>query len=200
MSELKVDKISPNTGTAFTFGDSGDTFTIPSGATITNSGTATGFGGGKVQQIKYTVNSAYSAAANVAMPFDDTIPQISEGVTAGIDTAITPTSASNILVIQGIVNGATVASGDMNYALFQDSTTDALAAWKVESSWENANHFDPFPFIYVMLAGTTSSTTFKVRLGAPSATTNTFVNGGQASGRKFGGVSRTVMTVTEYTP
>ena len=44
MSELQVNKISPQSGTAITLGDSGDTFTIPSGATITNSGTATGFG------------------------------------------------------------------------------------------------------------------------------------------------------------
>jgi hypothetical protein len=44
MSEIKSNKISPATGTAFTFGDSGDTFTIPSGATITNNGTANGFG------------------------------------------------------------------------------------------------------------------------------------------------------------
>ena len=43
MSELKVNKMSPATGTAFTLGDSGDTFTIPSGATVTNNGTATGF-------------------------------------------------------------------------------------------------------------------------------------------------------------
>ena len=43
--ELKTNKISPSSGTSFTFGDSGDTFTIPSGATITNNGTATGFGG-----------------------------------------------------------------------------------------------------------------------------------------------------------
>ena len=42
-SELKVDKISPASGTSFTLGDSGDTFTVPSGCTITNSGTATGF-------------------------------------------------------------------------------------------------------------------------------------------------------------
>ena len=37
MSEVKVNKISPRTacGTV-TLGDSGDTFTIPSGATITN--------------------------------------------------------------------------------------------------------------------------------------------------------------------
>jgi hypothetical protein len=45
MSEVKVNKISPRTacGTV-TLGDSGDTFTIPAGATITNSGTAAGFG------------------------------------------------------------------------------------------------------------------------------------------------------------
>ena len=45
MSEIKVNKISPraNCGTV-QLGDSGDTITIPSGATITNSGTAAGFG------------------------------------------------------------------------------------------------------------------------------------------------------------
>jgi hypothetical protein len=52
-SEIKANKISPATGTAFTLGDSGDTFTVPSGATlavasgatISNAGTASGFGG-----------------------------------------------------------------------------------------------------------------------------------------------------------
>jgi len=45
MSEIKVNKISPRTncGTV-TLGDSGDSFVIPSGATITNNGTQTGFG------------------------------------------------------------------------------------------------------------------------------------------------------------
>jgi hypothetical protein len=45
MSEIKVNKISPRVacGTT-TLGDSGDTFTIPTGVTITNSGTAAGFG------------------------------------------------------------------------------------------------------------------------------------------------------------
>ena len=43
-SEIKADKWSPASGTAGTIGDSGDTFTIPSGVTLANSGTATGFG------------------------------------------------------------------------------------------------------------------------------------------------------------
>ena len=45
MSEIKVNKITPRAACGTTqLGDSGDTFTIPSGATITNSGTASGFG------------------------------------------------------------------------------------------------------------------------------------------------------------
>jgi len=45
MSEIKVNKITPRVACGTTqLGDSGDTFTIPSGATITNSGTASGFG------------------------------------------------------------------------------------------------------------------------------------------------------------
>jgi hypothetical protein len=45
MSEVKVNKISPRTNCGTVqLGDSGDTITIPSGATITNSGTAAGFG------------------------------------------------------------------------------------------------------------------------------------------------------------
>ena len=45
MSEIKVNKISPRTncGTV-TLGDSGDSFVVPAGATITNNGTQTGFG------------------------------------------------------------------------------------------------------------------------------------------------------------
>ena len=45
MSTLETNLIQPATGTSLTLGASGDTITIPSGATIANSGTATGFGG-----------------------------------------------------------------------------------------------------------------------------------------------------------
>ena len=96
MSELKVNKISPATGTAFTLGDSGDTFTVPSGATFTNSGTATGFGGGKVLQC---------IQEHVIAQSTQTIPSGGSGGAAGytnitnLNKAITPTeSNSNILI------------------------------------------------------------------------------------------------------
>ena len=44
MSTIEVNKITPvSGGTNVTLGDSGDTFTIPSGATITNNGSSSGF-------------------------------------------------------------------------------------------------------------------------------------------------------------
>tara|TARA_R100000152_G_C6674452_1_gene109933 strand:+ start:38 stop:619 length:582 start_codon:yes stop_codon:yes gene_type:complete len=45
MATLFVDKLDPQSGTSLEIGSSGDTITIPSGATITNNGTQTGFGG-----------------------------------------------------------------------------------------------------------------------------------------------------------
>ena len=57
-SEIKVDKVSPSSGTSLTIGDSGDTITIPSGATIANSGTATGFGGDNTPAFQAFLNSS----------------------------------------------------------------------------------------------------------------------------------------------
>ena len=42
MGTLFVDKLDPQSGTSLEIGSSGDTITIPSGATIVNSGTQTG--------------------------------------------------------------------------------------------------------------------------------------------------------------
>ena len=45
MSKINTDAVEPSTGTSLVLGASGDTISIPAGATIANSGTATGFGG-----------------------------------------------------------------------------------------------------------------------------------------------------------
>ena len=66
MSEIKVDKISPRAGTDVTLGDSGDTFTIPSGATIANSGTATGFGGDNTPSFRAYLSTNQTGLTNSA--------------------------------------------------------------------------------------------------------------------------------------
>ena len=58
MSEIKSDKLSPRTASGtVVLGDSGDTFSIPAGVAITNSGTATGFGGGKLLQVVHVTDA-----------------------------------------------------------------------------------------------------------------------------------------------
>ena len=112
MSELKVNKISPATGTAFTLGDSGDTFTVPSGATITNSGTATGFGGGKVLQLLQTAKlDSYSQTAEAWTDI------------TGLSIAITPASTSNKIFVMVAINAAKVGGGGNGiFRLVRDST------------------------------------------------------------------------------
>ncbi len=59
MSEVKVNKISPRTNCGTVqLGDSGDTITIPAGATITNNGTAAGFGATGAASWDTTVKTA----------------------------------------------------------------------------------------------------------------------------------------------
>ena len=63
MGTLFVDKLDPQSGTSLEIGSSGDTITIPSGCTITNNGTQTGFGGENTPAFyaKRTATQAVSA-------------------------------------------------------------------------------------------------------------------------------------------
>ena len=89
MSELKVNKISPKTacGTT-TLGDSGDSFTIPAGVTITNNGTQTGFGrAGSVDWQTGSIKTTAFSAESGKGYFVDT-------ATTGAVTATLPSSPS----------------------------------------------------------------------------------------------------------
>jgi hypothetical protein len=92
MSEIKVNKISPraNCGTV-TLGDSGDTFTIPAGATITNNGTANGFGAtGAVnwQPGSIKTASSFTAVAGEGYFIDTTSNTVTANLPAGSAGAI----------------------------------------------------------------------------------------------------------------
>ena len=64
MSEVKVNKVSPRTGTGIQIGDSGDTITIPAGATLANSGTATGFASISWQSSIVTASTLAAVSGN----------------------------------------------------------------------------------------------------------------------------------------
>ena len=194
MSEIKVNKVSPATGTAIQLGDSGDTFTVPSGATIVNSGTATGFGGGKVlQQVSSLLTTIASTTAQ--FPFDTSIPQNTEGVEY-TTLAITPASATSKLHIQVIMHLGGSNNNERLACLFKDSGANALATsftYMVAYTQPVA----PANIAYIETSGSTSSRTYKVRFGCSSSGAGTgYVN--RVNGTSYyGGTVYSGIIITE---
>jgi len=71
MSKLEANQVDPATGTTLTLGTSGDTIAIPSGVTIANSGTATGFGGANTPafRARVTADTTFTTGTYVAVTF-----------------------------------------------------------------------------------------------------------------------------------
>lgn len=135
------------------------------------------------------------ATGTTVLPNDDTIPQNTEG-DQYLSQAITPKSTSNILVISVIAYvSTTVAGQNMGIALFQDSTANALAAGR-ERTNPAANLCNSIVLTHRMTAGTTSSTTFKVRIGGNGVGTTTL--NGESGARQYGGVFASCINITEY--
>lgn len=143
-----------------------------------------------VQQV-YSQSGAVATGTTV-LPSDDTIPQNTEG-DQYMTLAITPKNASNILVIQASALFASTATGTFTIALFQDTTANALAG--NQFAIPTTNGAVPMTLQHHMVAGTTSATTFKIRLGQQNANTTTF--NGSSGGRRLGGVVSSFINIFE---
>tara|TARA_R110002020_G_scaffold329672_1_gene545461 strand:- start:217 stop:726 length:510 start_codon:yes stop_codon:yes gene_type:complete len=133
------------------------------------------------------------ATGTTTMPIDNTIPQNDEGNEV-MTLAITPTHASNKLLIEVVVTMSNATSGrNLEVALFQDSTAGALASQFSYMATGGGNHIQKLT--HYMTTGTTSSTTFKVRIGSASSGTITF--NGYSGAQKHGGVAASSITISE---
>ena len=84
MSKIEVDQVDPQSGTTLTLGTSGDTVNFPSGVTITNNGTATGFGGNGAANWTTTVKtSGFTAVAGEGYFVDTSSGAVSVNLPAG---------------------------------------------------------------------------------------------------------------------
>lgn len=128
------------------------------------------------------------------VPFDNTVPQSTEGAQV-LTQAITPKNSNNILVIDAKITFCHSAAAQVMIAsIFQDTNANALSsAWFFTAA---ANHGGTITWRHIMTAGTTSSTTFKIRAGSNTAGTTTF--NGQSGSAMLGGVCYSQLTITEY--
>jgi len=160
---------------------------------VANGGTGVASSKPVIQQVRTIVSS--TATGTTQLPFDNSIPQNTEG-DEYMSLAITPTNASNILLIEvGWFGAGSISTANLTIALFQDSTAGALSAVG-QYMMGTANTTRTQTIKHYMTAGTTSATTFKVRAGMDAAGTTYF--NGNSSGRIYGGVANSYIMITEY--
>jgi len=148
MSEIKVNKISPRTacGTT-TLGDSGDTISIPAGVTITNSGTANGFGATGAVNWQTTPKTSTFTAVSGEGYFINQGSAITMNLPAGSAGAIVAVSdyARNFATYNLTIaaNGSEKIGGETNDVLLK---TDGQAATLVyvdsTKGWINVQNAD----------------------------------------------------------
>ena len=164
MSEIKVNKLTPRTncGTT-TLGDSGDTINIPAGVTISNNGTATGFGATgavnwEVGSIKtgdftavdglgYFVNTT-SGAINVTLPGSP-----AAGAVVGVADYANQ-FANNICTL--VRNGSNIEGDAANLTINQTGIAVTLVYVDVTRGWivtDTGNSLDAYNVKYVTATG-----------------------------------------------
>ena len=175
MSEVKVNKISPRTacGTV-TLGDSGDTFTIPSGATINNQGTAVNFGAtGSASWVTTPKTGDFTAVAGEGYFVDTTSQEIDVTLPAGTAGAVVAISdyannfaTNNCILIQ---NGSDKIGGNaanstlvVNGAAVTLVYVDATKGWIVTDSGNQSEASELV--LYVTATGGTITTSGDFRI------------------------------------
>tara|TARA_R110000824_G_C14734321_1_gene626681 strand:+ start:27 stop:524 length:498 start_codon:yes stop_codon:yes gene_type:complete len=148
-----------------------------------------GLPAGSVVQIQVVQTGTFAEGTTV-IPFDDTIPQITEG-DEYMTLAITPKLSTNRLFIHAVVSGSGNATGDIIAALFVGTTANALG---VSDDYDVSR--GQMIINYSMIAGTTSALTFRIRAGRSESGTFYF-NGYHDSNSLFGGTYLSSITITE---
>jgi len=121
--------------------------------------------GGKLAQV-VIASSIASGSTTANIPFDDTIPQNTEGIEI-LTLAITPKNASSTLQITASVTvsggGLVTAAG----ALFVDATANAIAANL--NTIGGSGYFGTLNVVTSISAGSTLARTYKFRIGNSAA-------------------------------
>jgi len=174
MSEIKVNKISPRSGTTVTLGDSGDTFTIPSGATINNQGTAVNFGAtGSASWVTTVKTGDFTAVAGEGYFVNTTSGEIDVTLpaspTAGAVVAISDYAnnfATNncILLRNGSKIGGNAADATLivNGAAITLVFIDATKGWIVTDSGNQSEASELKEYVAATGGTITTSGNFKI--------------------------------------
>jgi hypothetical protein len=151
-------------------------------------------GGGALQELFFRTGAVSTGTGII--PFADTVPQITQG-SEFLSFTVTPESASNRLVIEAEWNGTSTSTGErLTAALFLEGVADALDA--VPTEIFTSGFMVSCKLKHIMVAGTESPLTFKVRVGTNGPGTTTM--NGTGGNRRFGGKLSSGISIREIPP
>ena len=124
MATLFVDKVDPQSGTSLEIGSSGDTITIPSGVTIVNSGTQTGFGGTNTPAFRAYLNGTQAIPSNSAtkITFNGEVLDTDNCFDNTTNYRFTPTVAGNYMI--GLHTGGAAHTGECGILVKKNGSTN----------------------------------------------------------------------------
>ncbi len=141
----------------------------------------------------YSVGTyASNASLSTTIPYDDTIPQISEG-TEIISISITPIKSTSVIRVTFQAHGGVVTAGPIMAALFKDGAASAVQVGV--GATDAVNKDSPIVFEYSFSPGSTSAITLAVRVGASSG--NAYLNGIATGTRRLGGATAATLIAQE---
>jgi hypothetical protein len=151
---------------------------------------------GSIIQVQYAELTARTTAAT-DIPFDDTIPQNTEGNEI-LTVSITPSSASNTVLVTAHIPLVTISTtGRAIAALFVDSVADALAVSAQDLSTTSNIEETELTVCVRHSPATTSAVTYKLRVGPSTGTLYVLGVGSNAADRRFGGAARVTLIAQE---
>ena len=149
MGTLFVDKLDPQSGTSLEIGSSGDTITIPSGATITNSGTdGGGFGGTNTPYFVARRNSAQTLSNNAyaKVQFDVEVLDSASAFDPSSNYRFTiPSGQAGKYIIGARVNINGVGDGTLwngTLAIYKNGSIDIASPFNFKTGY--INNFNGF--------------------------------------------------------
>lgn len=145
---------------------------------------------GRVIQMQRNETGAV-ATGTTTVPIDDTIPQNTEG-DQYLSQAITPSSAANVLAIAADAHASNNNGNLILQSLYQDATANALKTSGVHAP--AGGNIVRGKVDALILAGLSTSTTFKLRIGGVAGTIT--VNG-SAGSRYMGGAFNSFIQAQE---
>ena len=177
MSTLETNLIQPSTGTTLTLGANGDTITVPSGATFTNSGVMSGQNYPAFEAYGSTEQTGVASNTYTKMQFNTEVYDTNSNYDNATNYRFTPTTAGKYFVYSGLsmYSDSAFSAFVFNTAIYKNGSVYKITPNNCNSSYPESERFcivsavidfngsTDYVETYARVVTTTGTCTFDIR-------------------------------------